>query len=409
VDGQSLHQRLRSAGALPPELALRIAAEACSALSAAHQKGIVHRDIKPQNLLLTTGADGGESVKVIDFGIAKVREDAGLGFTGIMTATTGCIVCTPAYASPEQAQGMRGGDLDGRSDLYSLGLVLYEMLTGSLPFVADNPQALLWQRLQVQPAPLDRARSGLTFPPDLSRVVMKALERERENRYTSAGEMQRAIAAVMDSLRAERERAEARQAQQDRETVALESPPQPERAVPSVAEPKRSAATIPGKQPPATTNWIRWLGGAALLLILGIGLAIWLSRAAEKNPALPAPASQVGGRLDHGKALLRNGDYAGAIAEFKAVLQTDPGNAAAQAALRDAQSASGAEQSLINGTFDATVALRQASEKRAAGMYEEAINLYQSVLAHDASNRAARRGLADSRSALDAERKAFGK
>jgi serine/threonine-protein kinase len=138
VAGQSVRERLQSGGTLAPELALRIASETCSALSAAHRKGIVHRDIKPQNLLLARGADGSESVKVIDFGIAKVREDAGLGFTGIMTGTTGYFVCTPAYASPEQAQGMRGSDLDGRSDLYSLGLVLYELLTGRLPFAADN-------------------------------------------------------------------------------------------------------------------------------------------------------------------------------------------------------------------------------------------------------------------------------
>jgi hypothetical protein len=352
---------------------------------------------------------------------------------------------------------------------------------------------LLWQRLQVQPIPLDRARPELTFGPDLSRVVMKALERERENRYTSADEMQRAIAEAMDSLRAERERAEAarlaaerrreeaeaarlaaeeirreqqererreretaeavrlaaerrrqeaeaarlaaegvrreqqererherqcaesarlaaeaRQAQQDRETVASANLPRPERVVPPAPEPKRSATTVPSKQPRAHANWLKWLVCTALLAILGIGLAIWLSQPAA-NQAPATPASPVGGRLDQGNALLRNGDYAGAIAEFKAVLQTDPGNAAAQAALRDAQSAWDAEKSLAGSTFDVAGILRQASEKRAAGMYGEAINLYQSVLAHDASNREARRGLADSRSALDAERKAFGK
>jgi hypothetical protein len=223
VAGQNVRERLQSSGTLAPEVALRIAADTCSALSAAHQKGIVHRDIKPQNLLLARGSDGSESVKVIDFGIAKVREDAGLGFTGIMTGTTGYFVCTPAYASPEQAQGMRGADLDGRSDVYSLGLVLYEMLTGSLPFAAENPQALLWQRLQVQPMPLDRARPGLTFSPDVSGLVMKALERDREDRWRSAEEMERAIARVLDSRRAEREIAEAaRQAEEYRRREKVE-------------------------------------------------------------------------------------------------------------------------------------------------------------------------------------------
>ena len=147
VDGQSLGQKLKREGPLDPELALQIAAQRCSALSAAHQKGIVHRDIKPQNVLLAKGADGSETVKIIDFGIAKVREEAGLGFTGMMTGTTGFFVGTPGYASPEQALGMRGRELDGRTDRYSLGLVLYEVLTGRLPFAGDTPVALLVQRV----------------------------------------------------------------------------------------------------------------------------------------------------------------------------------------------------------------------------------------------------------------------
>jgi serine/threonine-protein kinase len=114
VEGQSCGKSWTAKDRWPPELALQIAAQTCSALSAAHQKGIIHRDIKPQNLLLAKSADGSETVKVIDFGIAKVREEAGLGFTGMMTGTTGFFVGTPAYASPEQALGMRGSDLDGR-------------------------------------------------------------------------------------------------------------------------------------------------------------------------------------------------------------------------------------------------------------------------------------------------------
>jgi len=204
VSGQSLRQKLDRGGPLAPELALQIAAQTCSALSAAHQKGIVHRDIKPQNLLLAKNADGCETVKVIDFGIAKVREEAGLGFTGMMTGTTGLFLGTPGYASPEQALGMRGSDLDGRTDLYSLGLVLYEMLTGRLPFAGDTPVAVLVQRLQVQPLSPDRLRPDLNIPPDVSRLVMKAIEKGRENRYGSAGEMEQAIAVVLDSWRAGR-------------------------------------------------------------------------------------------------------------------------------------------------------------------------------------------------------------
>ncbi len=454
VEGQSLRQRLQSTGALGTETALRIAAETCSALSAAHQKRIVHRDIKPQNLLLAKAADGAETVKVIDFGIAKVREEAGLGFTGMMTGTTGFFVGTPEYASPEQAQGMRGSELDGRTDLYSLGLVLYEMLTGQLPFGGSTPVGVLVQRLQVPPAPLDRARPGLSFGAEVSGLVMKALERERENRYRSAEEMERAIAAVLESRRAERERAEtarlaaerrrreeaetsrlaaeaARREQQERDTAAAAlaaareraererqarqaaasaRAAESERAGPPDPEHKRSATTVPGRQRTAHGNRAMWLAaGAALLALLGIGLAVWVSKPPAPPPA-PAAVTQPGAeaRLALGRELLRIGDYAGAIMEFKAVLESDPGNTDAQAALRDAQSAREAAQNPAGGAFDATGTLRQANEKLAAGMYADAIKLYQSVLAHDATNRVARRGLEDSRSARDAEEKAFG-
>lgn len=282
VHGESLRQRLDRGGPLAPELALQIAAQACSALAAAHQKGIIHRDMKPQNLLLAKAADGSEWVKVIDFGIAKVREEAGLGITGMITSATGMFMGTPGYASPEQAQGMRGADLDGRTDLYSLGLVLYEMLTGRLPFAADTPVGVLLQRLQVPPLPLDRARPGRTFPPDVAGIVMKALERERENRYRSAEEMERAIAAVLDAQRAKRE-------QQERETVAL---PVGQASRPVSPEPKKkpSATTVPSKRAAVPTNRLKWIA-AAFLALLGIGLAIWLSRAPGTNPAPATPAA----------------------------------------------------------------------------------------------------------------------
>jgi serine/threonine protein kinase len=196
VPGQDLSKRLKSAGQLPPEVALRFASETCSALSAAHAKGIVHRDIKPQNLLLAKDSQGREFVKVIDFGIAKIRGEAGLGFTGVLTGTTGMIVGTPYYASPEQAMGTPSSQLDGRSDIYSLGVVLYEMLTGRLPFQGDTPQAMLFQRVLVDPIPLNRARPDLTFPPALSALVMKALTKDREARFQTAAEMQRAISAL---------------------------------------------------------------------------------------------------------------------------------------------------------------------------------------------------------------------
>jgi len=275
VDGQTLRQKLGSGGPLAPEPALQIAAQTCSALSVAHRRGIVHRDIKPQNLLLARMADGSETVKVIDFGIAKVREEAGLGLTGMLTSTTGIFVGTPGYASPEQANGMRGSDLDGRTDLYSLGLVLYEMLTGRLPFSGDTPFALLVQRLQVPPTPLDRVRPDLGFTPQISNLVMKALAKERENRFQSAEEMERAIRAVLD----------------EKEPPTLASLPPHEPVGRPGAAPKKSAAAVLDR--PESSR--RWRAGSVVLLaaLVLAGLAFFVSRSftGKPNTAIPGAAA----------------------------------------------------------------------------------------------------------------------
>jgi serine/threonine-protein kinase len=200
VQGESLQQRMIR-GPLRCEEVLELAVQACAGLSAAHQKGIIHRDIKPQNLLLAKGADGSDTLKIIDFGLAKVREDAGPGLTGATTSTTGIFMGTPEYASPEQAMGMRGDKLDARTDLYSLGLVMFEMLTGARPFAADTLLATLNQRVQSAPPEPRAARPDLNIPPGVSALVAKAMARERDSRYGSAEEMLGAIRAELDKLR----------------------------------------------------------------------------------------------------------------------------------------------------------------------------------------------------------------
>ena len=151
--------------------------------------------------MLAEGPDGRETLKVIDFGLAKVREDTGLGLTGNTTSATGIFMGTPEYASPEQAMGMRGDKLDARTDLYSLGLVMFEMLTGARPFAADTLLATLNQRAQSAPPDPGAARPDLNIPPGVSALVTKATAREREARYSSAEEMQGAIRAELDKLR----------------------------------------------------------------------------------------------------------------------------------------------------------------------------------------------------------------
>ncbi|PYQ18720.1 MAG: hypothetical protein DMF81_24035, partial [Acidobacteria bacterium] len=194
--GRSLRDVIRAEGALPLSRAVSIARQACSALAAAHALGITHRDIKPDNILLARAPDGNDLVKVLDFGIAKVKEgsfDTGEGYT---PTQTGMVMGTPQYISPEQAMGKRGAEVDGRSDLYSLGVVLYEMVTGRLPFESDTAMGMILHHLQTTPTPPQIARADLSIPAPLSELLMRALQKERDRRFASADEMLAALDAV---------------------------------------------------------------------------------------------------------------------------------------------------------------------------------------------------------------------
>jgi serine/threonine-protein kinase len=198
VEGRSLRSVLRAGGAVAHTRAVRIAMQVCAALSAAHGVGILHRDIKPDNLLLLP-AEGGEVVKVLDFGLAKMIEGFDSGVEQVATRT-GMIVGTPQYVSPEQALPGKGVEIDGRADLYALGVVLYEMLTGSLPFGSDTPMGMLMEHIQTRPQPPELASPGRGIPPAVSAIVMKALEKRPADRFASAEEMRQALANAAAGL-----------------------------------------------------------------------------------------------------------------------------------------------------------------------------------------------------------------
>ncbi|HEY6944369.1 MAG TPA: protein kinase [Candidatus Acidoferrum sp.] len=183
VEGKSLKSLMQSEGPLPVPRVCSIIKQAAAALDAAHQIGLVHRDIKPDNIILVS-SDGREVAKVLDFGIAKFNE--GLNTTSDMSLTgTGMLMGTPPYMSPEQAKGASGDKIDGRSDLYSLGIVMYQMLTGELPLKAETPLHMLFAHIQTPPTPIHSVRPELTIPGPIAALVMKCLEKQRERRPQS--------------------------------------------------------------------------------------------------------------------------------------------------------------------------------------------------------------------------------
>ncbi|HSE98643.1 MAG TPA: serine/threonine-protein kinase, partial [Blastocatellia bacterium] len=177
LDGYDLSQKIERQRHLGFDEAFHITRQICAALQAAHSKGIIHRDLKPDNIWLVEGSDGSDLVKVLDFGIAKLKSTTEM----IKLTQQGAIVGTPHYMSPEQC---RGEDLDPRSDVYSLGVILYEMLTGEVPFQARTAVGVVIKHATESPRPPRRVRTDM--PQQVEDVVLRALEKKREQRQSSA-------------------------------------------------------------------------------------------------------------------------------------------------------------------------------------------------------------------------------
>lgn len=256
VDGVTLRDIVHTEGPMEPRRALEVIADACQALNFSHQHGIIHRDVKPANIMISKGG----AVKVMDFGIARALAD-----TGNSVTQTAAVIGTAQYLSPEQA---RGEKVDSRSDVYSLGCVLYEMLTGEPPFVGDSPVAVAYQHVREDPVPPSARHAGIS--PELDAVVLKALAKNPENRYQSAAEMRTDLIRVHSG-----EPPEAPKVFTDAERTSMLA------AAPSHGR-GESTAHMPaqrGYAPPPERNTAikRWLLVVAILAVLTVVVTVGIN------------------------------------------------------------------------------------------------------------------------------------
>ncbi len=201
LEGKSLHEVFHANPPLEWRRVLRILAAMCSSLAEAHSQGIVHRDLKPENVYLEHRSGNPDFVKILDFGIAKVMRGDTIDPQSAQLTATGQTLGTLEYMSPEQLMGKQ---LDGRSDVYALGVVGYEMMTGRLPFPdAKGPAGLITAQLKQTPPPPSVANAKLNLPPAVDRVLLKCLEKDRNQRFADVSALAAAINEVLQTTTAE--------------------------------------------------------------------------------------------------------------------------------------------------------------------------------------------------------------
>jgi serine/threonine protein kinase len=281
LEGKNLNQTVRAEGPFPMQRALPILVAVCGALDEAHRAGIIHRDLKPENIFLVQSGALRDFPKVLDFGLAKVGERQMRPGSVILTQE-GMVFGTPEFMSPEQAQGK---SLTPASDVYSLAVILYEVLTGKLPFDAKSAMDYIQLHVTGRPVPLSQRVPGKTFPPLLDAVIDRALAKKPEDRFASAADFATAMQAVMQGA-TQLPAQLIHQSASELPTLQLQPlSPQAAAAEAAAAAVQAPRAGVPASVPsgaapagrPATS--VRLLAAVAIaFLLLGVGLTVVLMK-----------------------------------------------------------------------------------------------------------------------------------
>jgi serine/threonine-protein kinase len=194
LQGQDLFALLKKDGPLPADRLAKVMIQVCSALAEAHEQNVIHRDLKPENIMVEDRRGQKDFVKVLDFGIAKIQ-DPGEGQQALTQA--GMVCGTPEYMSPEQARGLQ---LDPRSDIYALGVVMYQLAVGELPFIADTPIGIVTKHILEKPVPPRQRAPQLNIPEELENIILKAMEKEADKRFSSVAELGEALENLLRSM-----------------------------------------------------------------------------------------------------------------------------------------------------------------------------------------------------------------
>ena len=316
LHGRPLQALLRHNLAVGLDVAGPILVQVCDALEAAHKRGIVHRDLKPDNIYLITMKGKKNFVKVVDFGIARIADDLGAS-TG--KTQTGMVMGTPAYMSPEQGSGA-SNKIDGRSDVYSLGVMMFQLATGRLPFPGSNFGEVLIGHLQLAP-PQPRSVNA-QIPEPYEAIILKCLQKKQEDRYASMKELKHAIEACMDKLGISKELPVADDSDAGIHAIDARPPSFPgartpgrptgpisknrisnpnARAAPARPQPRPAAAMARASQPPTQLTPVPQKGSTALFIGIGaiaaaavaVGAFVLLRGPERRAPPAPAARAQV--------------------------------------------------------------------------------------------------------------------